>query len=113
MTFDNGVDGTVEPPLAHPSWDLLLIQLVGDYPGAGSLLPELKNLLDDAVLFRVEDELSIEPFISEGEDRRAHLGRPLRFLLRSFGGSSKCVATRSERLADGCFCEARLLLYLA
>lgn len=113
MTFDNGVNGTMEPPLTHPSWDLLLIELVRDHPGADALSPELKNLLDNAVLFGVDDELPIEPLVSIGEDRRAHLGGPLRFFLWSFDGSSKCVATRGERLADGRFCEACLLLYLA
>jgi len=112
MTLNHCVDGTVEPSLAHSGRELLLIESLGDDPGVQSFAPELKDLLDDPVLLRVYYEFSFEPVIAEGQDRRAHLGGPLRFLFRSYGGSSKCVATRRECLADRCFCEARLLLYL-
>jgi len=99
--------------LAHASGNMLLIQLVRYCPGALSFAPEVKDLLDDPILFGVDHKLSIEPVVAVGEDRRAHLGGPLRFFLRSFGGSSKCVAPSSECLADRSFSEARLLFDFA
>lgn len=113
MTLDNGVDGAVKPSLTHSSGNPLLIESVGNDPGTNTFLPELYDFLDHTVLFWVYDERSIEPIVSIGEDRRTNLCGPLRVLLRSFGGTSKCVAVRGERLADRCLCEAGLLLYLA
>jgi len=76
MTLNHCIDRTMEPSLAHPGWDLLLIESFCDDPGAQSFAPELKDLLDDSILLWVDHEFSIEPVIAKGQDWRAHGRRP-------------------------------------
>lgn len=103
----------MEPSLSHARGNLLLIQKMGNGPGALSSVPMLENFLDYPIFFRVYDKLAIQPVVAVREDWRTHFRGLPSFLFWTSADVSKCIAMGRESFADGGFCETSLRFYLA